>query len=97
MRAEVARFSPADVAGYERFMAVSEAIFRVGFERLGDVPFTTLRDMGRVVPDLVRLRSYRTVHGLVAKLIKDPRLRVVFSFQPLLIGGNSFSATSIYC
>lgn len=97
MRAEVARFSPADVAGYERLMAVSEAIFRVGFERLGDVPFTSLRDMGRVVPDLVRLRSYRTVHGLVAKLIKDPRLRVVFSFQPLLIGGNPFSATSIYC
>jgi phytoene desaturase len=97
MRAEVARFAPADVAGYERFMAASEAIFRVGFERLGDVAFGSLRDMARVVPDLFRLASYRSVFGLVAQHIKDPRLRVVFSFHPLLIGGNPFTTTSIYC
>jgi phytoene desaturase len=30
MRAEVARFCPSAVAGYERFMAASEAIFEVG-------------------------------------------------------------------
>ena len=42
MRAEVARFSPGDVPGYERFMATSEAIFRVGFEQLGHVPFGSL-------------------------------------------------------
>lgn len=97
MRAEVARFAPADVQGYERFMAASEAIFRVGFEQLGDVAFTSLASMARVVPDLVRLASYRTVHGLVAKHIRDPRLRIVFSFHPLLIGGNPFTTTSIYC
>src|SRR6201996_1991669 len=34
MRREVARFSPQDVAGYERFMAASEAIYKVGFEQL---------------------------------------------------------------
>jgi len=45
MRAEVARFAPGDVAGYERFMQASEAIFRVGFEQLGDVPFTNWTDM----------------------------------------------------
>ena len=38
MRAEVARVSPADLPGYERFMAASEAIYRVGFEQLGAVP-----------------------------------------------------------
>jgi len=97
MRAEVARFSPADVAGYERFMAASEAIFEVGFARLGHVPFGALADMARIVPDMVRLASYRTVHGFVARHIKDPRLRIVFSLHPLLIGGNPFSATSIYC
>ena len=96
MRAEVARFSPADVAGYERFLRMSEAIFKVGFERLGHVPFGSLADMLRVAPELVRLKSYRTVHGLVASYVKDPRLRVVFSFHPLLIGGNPFTATSIY-
>lgn len=96
MRAEIARFNPADVAGYERFMARSEAIFRVGFERLGDVPFDSWTDMARVVPDLVRLGSLGSVHRLVAKHIRDPRLRVALSFHPLLVGGNPFSASSIY-
>ena len=96
MRAEVARLSPGDVAGYERFMAASEAIFRVGFERLGHVPFGNLRDMARVVPDLVRLGAHRSVHGLVSRYVRDERLRTVLSFHPLLIGGNPFAATSIY-
>jgi phytoene desaturase len=97
MRAEVARFSPADVAGYDRFMAMSEAIFRVGFERLGHVSFDSFTDMTRIVPDMIRLSSFRTVYGLVSRYISDPRLRIVFSFHPLLIGGNPFSTSSIYC
>ena len=96
MRAEIARFCPSDVAGYERFMRASEAIFRVGFERLGDVPFDSWTDMARVVPDLLRLGSLSSVYQLVAKHIRDPRLRVVLSFHPLLVGGNPFSASSIY-
>ncbi len=96
MRAEVAKLSPGDVAGYERFMAASEAIFRVGFERLGDASFASWTDMARVAPELVRLESWRSVHGLVSRYVRDPRLRVVLSFHPLLIGGNPFKATSIY-
>jgi len=96
MRAEIARFNPADVAGYERFMARSEAIFRVGFEQLGDKPFDSWTDMARVAPDLLRLGSLGSVHSLVAKHIRDPRLRVALSFHPLLVGGNPFSASSIY-
>ncbi len=97
MRSEVARFSPADVAGYERFMQASEATFKIGFEQLGHVPFDSWTDMARVVPDMIRLESYRTVYGLVSKYIQDPRLRVVLSFHPLLVGGNPFTTTSIYC
>jgi len=96
MRAQVARFSPADVAGYEAFMQASEAIFRVGFERLGHVDFSSWRTMARIVPDMLRLRSYRSVHGLVSSFVGDPRLRVALSFHPLLIGGNPFAASSIY-
>ncbi len=97
MRAEVARFSPGDVAGFDRFMAMSEAIFRVGFERLGHVAFDSFADMARILPDMVRLSSFRSVYGLVSRYIRDPRLRIVFSFHPLLIGGNPFSASAIYC
>jgi phytoene desaturase len=96
MRAEVARFSAADVAGYERFMRASEAIFRVGFEQLGHLPFSRFTDMLRVAPALVRLQGFRSVHGLVARHVRDPRLRIVLSFHPLLVGGNPFSASSIY-
>ncbi len=96
MRAEVARLAPGDVAGYERFMAASEAICRIGFEELGHVPFGSWTDMARALPDLVRLESWRTVYGLVAKHVRDPRLRVVLSFHPLLVGGNPFATTSVY-
>ena len=96
MRAEVARFSPSDVEGYERFLRLSESIFRVGFEELAHVPFGSWLDMAKIVPDMVRLRSFRTVYDTVAKHVKDDRLRQVLSFHPLLVGGNPFSATSIY-
>jgi len=97
MRAEVARFAPDDVAGYERFLKASEAIFRVGFEQLGHVAFDKWTDMARVLPDLLKLEGYRTVWSLACKHVKDARLRVVLTFQSLLVGGNPFSTTSVYC
>lgn len=97
MRAEVARLAPADVAGYEAFMRRSEAICRVGFEQLGHVPFHRPGSMARILPDLVRLGGHRSVYGLVARHVRDERLRTALSFHPLLIGGNPFRATAIYC
>ncbi len=96
MRREVAKLSPGDVEGYERFVAMSERIFKVGFEALAHVPFGTWSSMLKIAPDMVQLESYRTVYGLVAKFVKDERLRQVMSFHPLLVGGNPFSTTSIY-
>jgi phytoene desaturase len=97
MRREIARFFPGDVEGYDAYMKASEEIFKVGFERLGDVPFSHWTDMARIAPEMIRLSSYRSVFSLVSKFFRDPRLRVVFSFHPLLIGGNPFTASSIYC
>jgi phytoene desaturase len=97
MRAEIARFSPEDVGGYDAYMKASEAIFKVGFEQLGDVAFRKWTDMAKIAPEMIRLSSYRSVFGLVSKFFRDPRLRIVFSFHPLLIGGNPFTASSIYC
>jgi phytoene desaturase len=96
MEAEVARFSPRDVDGYRRFVEEAEKIYRVGFERLGDVPFSRLRDMVKIVPQMIRLRSHLSVYSLVSKFVRDPDLRVVLSFHPLLVGGNPFTTTSIY-
>lgn len=96
MRREVAKLAPGDVEGYERFVRSSEAIFKVGFERLAHVPFGRWTDMLKIAPDMVKLESYRTVYGLVSKFVRDERLRQVLSFHPLLVGGNPFSTTSIY-
>lgn len=97
MRAEIAKFSPSDLPGYARFVAASEKIFRIGFEKLADRPFLSLLDMARWLPNLIEMQSYRTVHGLVAKYLKDPYLRTIMSFHPLLIGGNPFATTSVFC
>jgi phytoene desaturase len=96
MRREIGKFEPGDVAGYERFVAKSEEIFRVGFEELGDVPFSSWMDMAKIIPKMIKLGSYRTVYGMVQSYVKNDRLRQVLSFHPLLVGGNPFSTTSIY-
>ncbi|RJS92105.1 phytoene desaturase [Salinisphaera sp. Q1T1-3] len=96
MRAEIARLAPDDVAGYERFVAMSQRIFEVGFEQLGHVSFADWRRMLGVAPALVRLKSYRSVYSLVASYVRDERLRIALSFHPLLVGGNPFSTTSVY-
>ncbi len=96
MAEEVRRISPGDVAGYKAFMAESEAIYRIGFEQLGHVPFGSPLDMLKIAPDLLRLGAWRTVHQHVAARVKDPKVRMALSFHPLFIGGNPFKVTAIY-
>jgi len=93
--AQIRNFNPDDVDGYQRFLAKAEDILRAGLALI-DRPFTHVGDMLTVAPDLVRLQAYKSVYGFVSQYIKDERLRQVFSFHPLLIGGNPFQSTSIY-
>ncbi len=92
----VSAFAPQDLEGYRRMIVHARAIFQKGFVELADRPFLQLSDMLRVLPDLAKLQSYRTVYGFVSRYVKDPMLRRVFSFHPLLVGGNPFQTTSIY-
>ncbi len=93
---QIKRFNPGDVPGYLEFVKQSRAIFERAFIDLADRPFSSFADMLRVAPDLVRLRSHESVYRLVSRYIQDPSLRVVFSFHPLLVGGNPFQSSSIY-
>ncbi len=92
----IRQFAPGDLDGYRRLVQHAKAVFETGFLELSDKPFLKFSDMLRVVPDLVRLQSYKTVYQFAAGYIKDPMLRRVFSFHPLLVGGNPFQTTSIY-
>ena len=94
--AEIEAFEPRDVDGYRRLAREAERIFRVGYLELGDRPFLRGRDMLRVVPRMVRLRSHRSVYGLVSRYIRDERLRRAFTFESLLVGGDPFRTSSIY-
>jgi phytoene desaturase len=93
---QIKKFAPEDVPGYLKFVAQSQAIFDRAFIDLADKPFSSFTDMLRVAPDLVRLRSHESVFQLVSRYVKHPLLRQVFSFHPLLVGGNPFQSSSIY-
>lgn len=96
MEAEIARFNPADVDGYRRFMAGIKVIFDRAFADLAHQPFLRRADFVKILPELARLNAIRSVYSYVASYLRDPYLRMVFSFHPLFLGGNPFTASSIY-
>ena len=96
VRRQIARISPQDVRGYDRLIAESEHAYRLGFEKLGSVAYNEMNEVLHALPFLVRLRGWRSLHTMVARCIRHPKLRTVFTLQSLLIGGNPFSVTSVY-
>ena len=52
-------WNPADKESYQRFLKTTKTIFEKGFVELADQPFLHLSDMIKVIPDLVRLQSYK--------------------------------------
>ena len=82
--------------GYRKFVERSRAIFDRAFTDLADKPFSSVMDMLKITPDLIKLQSHQSVYRLVSNYIRHPCLRQVFSFHPLLIGGNPFQSSSIY-
>lgn len=96
MERRVEAFAPGESEGYRRMIRHAKAIFQKGFVELADQPFLHICDMLRIAPDLARLGAHRTVYSFVSRYIQDPMLRRVFSFHPLLVGGNPFQTTSIY-
>ena len=97
MREEVARIEPRDLPGFDRFLKDSAAIYEVAFKELADKPFHELKSLVLAAPDLVRLGGFRSVYSKVCQYFENEKLRVAFSFHPLLIGGNPFSTTAYYC
>jgi phytoene desaturase len=93
---QIHALNPADVAGYQRFLAYSQAVFKEGYLKLGAVPFLSFRDMLQAGPQLARLQAWRSVYSMVSRFIVNDKLRQAFSFHSLLVGGNPFATSSIY-
>ena len=94
--AEIERIAPEDKAGYLELLKASKAIFDVGFTELADKPFHNFTDMVAQIPQLVKLKSHKTVWQLICSHLKSDKIRQAFSIQPLLVGGNPFDTTCIY-
>jgi phytoene desaturase len=93
---QILRLAPDDLEGYRQFHAAAEAIFRRGFLELGYTHFDDVGTMLRVVPDLMKLDAVRSLFGFVGRYLKSDKLRQVFSFETLLVGGNPLSVPAIY-
>ena len=96
MEEQVKKYNSDDYNGYKKLVNFTEKIFDKGFTDLSDKPFNNLVFMMKQIPALLKLKSYKSVYGLVSNYISNEKLRRVFSMHPLLVGGNPFSTTSIY-
>ena len=95
-RAQIEAICPEDLEGYERFHRDAEAIFKRGFLELGYTFFHDIPSMLKVVPDLLKLDAVRTLFSFTSRYFKSDKLRQVFSFETLLVGGNPLKVPAIY-
>jgi phytoene desaturase len=93
---QIQQINPSDVRGYRDFLESTRHIHDRAFEDFAHKPFTTLGSFLRIIPELVRLGATRSVYGYTSRYLKHPRLRTIFSFHPLFIGGSPLRASAIY-
>ena len=95
-RRQIKDIEASDLEGYERFHRDAEAIFKRGFLELGYTFFNSASEMFKVLPDLLKLDAVRSLFSFTSKYFKSEKLRQVFSFETLLIGGSPLSVPAIY-
>ncbi|MDF5712307.1 MAG: phytoene desaturase family protein [Rhizonema sp. NSF051] len=95
-RQQISAIAPEDLAGYEQFHQDAKAIFERGFIDVGYKYFGNISSMLGIAPDLVRLNAIIPLFSFVKKYFKSHKLQQLFSFEPLLIGGNPLKVPAIY-
>jgi phytoene desaturase len=95
-RRQIEAIEPADLEGYERFHNDARAIFERGFLELGYTYFGDPMTMIKVIPDLLKLDAVRSLFSFTSRYFKSDKLRQVFSFETLLVGGNPLRVPAIY-
>lgn len=93
--AQIREFNPQDVEGYYKLKNKAQATYEKAMPLI-DKPFHKLRDMLKAAPDMLKVEAYRSVAGVVNDYIQDYRLRQVFSFHPLFLGGHPFKSSAMY-
>jgi phytoene desaturase len=96
MIGEIERFSEADARAYDDLMEASKAIHEQGILVAGRRPFLEPVSFAKLVPTMLRLDAIRSLRGFVGKYFSDPRVRMVFDFHSLFIGGDPWRVPAIY-
>ena len=95
-RRQIAELAPEDLEGYDRFHEAAKKIFDRGFIELGYTYFGDVTAMLKVVPDLFKLNAVRSLFSFIKLYFKSDKMRRVFSYETLLIGGNPQKVPAIY-
>ncbi len=96
MKTQMGKFNKNDARNYDKFMEYTRKLYKVVIEdKLGAEPFN-IKKLFRFLPHALRLQALRSAYSNVARYFTDPRNRFTFSFHPLFIGGNPFTAPSVY-
>ena len=62
MKKQIKEINKEDVRGYEELVKFTKKIFDKGFTELADVPFDKSLIMIKQLPDLLKLKSYKSVY-----------------------------------
>lgn len=94
LRREMARFAPADVAGYD---ALLRHLAHSRHQLPGETnqPAPDAGAMAKALPAMLRLQAWRSVYDTVSRFITSTRLREALSVQVLMRGGNPMAASSL--
>ncbi|MBD3223320.1 MAG: phytoene desaturase [Caldithrix sp.] len=95
MLTEIDKWHPADKKGYVKFVNQTKKLFEK-LHPYTDQPFLSFSRMLKIMPDVIRFYGWQATYAFVSRYIKHPFLRRVFSFHPLLIGGNPFNTPALY-
>ena len=97
MKAEIAKISPEDAAGFDAFMEANRAKLEV-FRPILEQPFNSWTNL--LGPDIFKLaphvRPWNSLDEELGRWFKDPRTRLAFSFQAKYLGMSPFRCPSIF-
>jgi phytoene desaturase len=97
LTAELARFSPADVMGFDKFLAANKtklAAFGPVLARPFDSVLAFLDPP--VLAALRHLRPWASLDQDLSRHFSDPRLRLAFSFQSKYLGMSPYRCPSLF-
>lgn len=94
MRRELARFDPADIAGYDALIAHFATLGRVA-RPFTEGPERRLSSVVAAAPALTKHRAWQSLDQTAARFLRNPKLRQALTFPALLRGGNPRTANAL--